>query len=55
MRFPNESDAYRAARDALLQEEIGLQQRLPLGGEAPTDYGFDGAGGTDWFPELAYR
>jgi hypothetical protein len=27
MRFPNESDEYRAARDALLQEEIELRRR----------------------------
>src|SRR4029077_20905263 len=26
MRFPNESDGYRAARDALLQEEIELRR-----------------------------
>src|SRR6266852_1451702 len=62
MRFPKESDAYRAARDALLQEEIGLRRRseavakqrrsLPLGGEMPTDYAFDGAGGTVHLSEL---
>ncbi len=62
MRFPNESDAYRAARDALLQEEIELRRRseavaeqrrsLPLGGEMPTDYAFDGAGGTVRLSEL---
>jgi predicted dithiol-disulfide oxidoreductase (DUF899 family) len=56
MRFPNESDEYRAARDALLDEEIALRRhteavadqrrRLPLGGEVPTDYEFAGAGGT---------
>jgi len=62
MRFPNESDAYRAARDALLQEEIELRRRseavaeqrrsLPLGGEMPTDYAFDGADGTVRLSEL---
>src|SRR6266446_7281304 len=62
MRFPNESDAYRAARDALLQEEIELLRRseavaeqrrsLPLGGEMPTDYAFDGADGTVRLSEL---
>jgi len=54
VRFPNETDEYRTARDALLQEEIALrrhteavaQQRrsLPLGGEVPTDYSFDEGG-----------
>jgi predicted dithiol-disulfide oxidoreductase (DUF899 family) len=48
MRFPNEFDEYRAARDALLEEEIDLRRRseavaeqrrgLPLGGEVPTDW-----------------
>ncbi len=62
MRLPNESDAYRAARDALLQEEIELRRRseavaeqrrsLPLGGEMPTDYAFDGADGTVRLSEL---
>ncbi len=62
MRFPNESEEYRAARDALLQEEIELRRRneavaeqrrgLPLGGEVPTDYAFDGPGGTVHLSEL---
>jgi predicted dithiol-disulfide oxidoreductase (DUF899 family) len=51
-RFPNESDAYRAARDALLEEEIALRRQiervaaqrraLPLGGRVPEDYVFEG-------------
>lgn len=66
--FPNESDEYRAERDALLDEEIALRRHseavaeqrrgLPLGGEVPTDYRFDEAAegrGTDWFPQLANR
>jgi len=50
-RFPNESPAYRAARNALLKAEIGLRQqvesvaalrrRLPLGGPVPEDYEFE--------------
>ena len=62
MRFPNESEEYRAARDALLQEEIELRRRseavaeqrrsLPLGGDVPTDYAFDGPGGTVHLSEL---
>lgn len=62
MRFPNESDEYRAARDALLREEIELRRhneavadqrrRLPHGGELPTDFAFDGAGGTVRLSEL---
>ena len=44
VRFPNESDAYRAARDELLTAEIALKRqieevaaqrrRLPLGGRS---------------------
>jgi predicted dithiol-disulfide oxidoreductase (DUF899 family) len=62
IRFPNESDEYRAARDLLLDEELALRRhteavakqrrRLPLGGEVPADYAFDGAGGTVRFSEL---
>lgn len=50
VRFPGESDEYRAARDELLQAEIELRRHeeavaaqrrnLPLGGEVPTDYEF---------------
>ena len=53
VRLPNESDAYRAARDALLREEVRLRQHaeevaalrreLPLGGKVPEDYVF-----TEW-------
>lgn len=48
--YPNDSDAYRAARTALLAEEIALRRQiervaaqrraLPMGGEPPQDYGF---------------
>lgn len=51
-RFPNESAAYRDARDALLDEEIALRRQvervaaqrraLPLGGRVPEDYVFEG-------------
>ncbi|HEY5006926.1 MAG TPA: DUF899 family protein [Caulobacteraceae bacterium] len=51
-RFPNESDAYRVARDALLEAEIELRRQvervaaqrraLPLGGRVPEDYVFEG-------------
>lgn len=54
-RFPNESAGYRAARTALLAEEIRLRRQLeqvavqrralPLGGEVPQDYVFEGAEG----------
>jgi predicted dithiol-disulfide oxidoreductase (DUF899 family) len=54
VRFPNESDEYRTARDALLHEEMSLRRHteavaeqrrgLPLGGEVPTDYTFDEGG-----------
>ena len=55
IRYPAESDAYRKARNALLQAELELRrqqqrvtaqrQALPLGGEVPTDYVFD-----EWDP-----
>jgi predicted dithiol-disulfide oxidoreductase (DUF899 family) len=54
VRFPNETDKYRTARDALLREEITLRRHteavaeqrrsLPLGGEVPIDYTFDEGG-----------
>jgi predicted dithiol-disulfide oxidoreductase (DUF899 family) len=50
LRFPNESDEYRSARDELTRAEVELtlqieavaEQRraLPLGGEVPEDYAF---------------
>lgn len=62
VRFPNESDEYRRARDALLAEEIELrrhiervaQQRraLPLGGQVPKDYRFEGEAGPVTFSQL---
>ncbi|UPG94361.1 DUF899 family protein [Luteibacter aegosomatissinici] len=55
MRMPNESAAYRAARTALLAEEIELRRQiervaeqrraLPPGGEVIGDYQFIGADG----------
>jgi predicted dithiol-disulfide oxidoreductase (DUF899 family) len=49
--FPNETESYREAREALLDaerelrrkiEEVAqLRRRLPLGGEVPRDYEFD--------------
>jgi len=55
MRFPNESDDYRRARDALLAEEIELRRHiervaeqrraLPPGGEVSGNYRFQGEHG----------
>jgi predicted dithiol-disulfide oxidoreductase (DUF899 family) len=55
VHFPNESTEYRAARNALLQEEMALRRqvervaaqrrRLPPGGAIPMDYTFDSASG----------
>ncbi|MDO1527840.1 DUF899 family protein [Fulvimonas sp. R45] len=55
MRFPNESDAYRRARQALLAEEIELRRHiervaerrraLPPGGEVTGRYRFEGEQG----------
>jgi predicted dithiol-disulfide oxidoreductase (DUF899 family) len=54
LSFPNESAAYRAARNALLEEEIALRahieavaakrRALPPGGEVPQDYVFERIG-----------
>ena len=51
LRYPNESTEYRAARNALLNEEIALRAQieavaakrraLPLGGKVPEDYLFE--------------
>ncbi len=55
VRFPGESENYRAARNELLDAEIQLRSNieavakmrrdLPLGGELAEDYVFDEAGG----------
>ena len=62
VRFPNESDEYRRARDALLAEEIELRRHiervavqrraLPPGGVAPKDYRFEGENGPALFSDL---
>ncbi len=58
--FPGESPTYRAARDRLLDQEIGLRRameavaalrrELPPGGVVPSDYVFQGRG-ADGAPE----
>src|ERR1700675_3884434 len=55
LRFPGESADYRAARNALLAEEMELRRQtervaaqrraLPAGGMILEDYAFDGDGG----------
>jgi predicted dithiol-disulfide oxidoreductase (DUF899 family) len=62
VRFPNESDEYRHARDQLLTEEIELRRHielvaemrraLPPGGAVGKDYRFDGENGPATFAEL---
>ncbi|HEX5378657.1 MAG TPA: DUF899 family protein, partial [Phenylobacterium sp.] len=62
VRFPNESAAYRAARTALLAEEIELRRHiervaaqrraLPPGGEVRGDYRFQGEDGPAAFADL---
>jgi len=62
VRFPNESDAYRAARTKLLAEEIELRRHiervaelrraLPPGGEVTKDYRFEGENGEVGIAEL---
>ena len=62
VRFPNESDEYRRARDALLAEEIELRRHiervaeqrraLPSGGEVTKQYRFEGERGPVEFAGL---
>jgi predicted dithiol-disulfide oxidoreductase (DUF899 family) len=62
VRFPNESDDYRRARNALLAEEIELRRHvervaeqrraLPPGGEVTQDYQFVGEGGPATLKDL---
>lgn len=62
VRFPNESDEYRRARDALLAEEIELRRHiervarqrraLPPGGEVTKDYRFKSENGPVSFADL---
>ncbi|MDR6819133.1 putative dithiol-disulfide oxidoreductase (DUF899 family) [Neorhizobium sp. 2083] len=62
VHFPNESVAYREARDALLVEEIELRRHiervaeqrrhLPPGGHVPKNYMFEGVNGPISFEEL---
>jgi predicted dithiol-disulfide oxidoreductase (DUF899 family) len=60
--FPNESEEYRRARNALLAEEIELRRHiervaeqrraLPQGGEVTRDYRFEGENGPASFGDL---
>lgn len=62
IRYPGESEAYRAARDALLGEELALRERvaqvaalrraLPPGGRIAEDYVFDEPGRRTRLSEL---
>ena len=62
VRFPNESDEYRRARNALLAEEIELRRHiervaeqrraLPSGGQVTKDYRFQGEAGPVTFADL---
>ena len=62
VRFPNESDEYRRARDALLAEEIELRRHiervaeqrraLPPGGEVTKNYRFEGERSPVTFADL---
>jgi predicted dithiol-disulfide oxidoreductase (DUF899 family) len=62
VRFPNESEEYRRARDALLAEEIELRRHiervaeqrraLPLGGRVPENYTFAGENASVGFSDL---
>lgn len=64
-RLPNETPGYRQAREELLQAEIDLRRqaesvavlrrKLPVGGEVPEDYVFEGAGGSVRMSELFER
>lgn len=64
-RFPNESDAYRARRDELLEMEKDLRARvdavaakrreLPLGGRLKEDYRFERIGEDGKVQEVAFQ
>jgi predicted dithiol-disulfide oxidoreductase (DUF899 family) len=57
VRFPGETEEYRAARDELLRAEMDrrrqiesvaeLRRALPLGGEVPEDNAFEEMNGSD--------
>jgi predicted dithiol-disulfide oxidoreductase (DUF899 family) len=61
-KFPNESEEYRQARNALLAEEIELRRHiervaelrrgLPNGGAVPRDYNFESETGKKRFIDL---
>lgn len=65
MNFPNETAAYRRARNRLLEaegelraqvEKVAAQRRkLPLGGKVPEDYVFDGEAGKVKLSQLFQR
>ena len=65
MKYPNESPAYRRARNRLLAAEIDLRRqvekvaaqrrRLPRGGKVPQDYVFDSEAGKVKLSELFER
>jgi predicted dithiol-disulfide oxidoreductase (DUF899 family) len=65
MDFPNETAAYRAARNKLLQSELALRRQieklaeqrraLPPGGEVPEDYVFQGEQGKMKLSQLFAR
>lgn len=65
LRFPNEPDEYRRARDRLLEAErslrrhveevAALRRRLPAGGEVPEDYVFEGEEGPVKLSQLFRR
>jgi predicted dithiol-disulfide oxidoreductase (DUF899 family) len=62
LRYPNESVEYRAARNALLDDEIALRAQieavaakrraLPNGGEVPEDYVFEWIGKTSMLEKV---
>lgn len=64
-RFPNESDAYRARRDELLEMEMDLRARvdavatkrreLPLGGRLKEDYRFERIGDDGRVRQVAFE
>jgi predicted dithiol-disulfide oxidoreductase (DUF899 family) len=65
MNFPNETPAYRAARNQLLESELNLRRQiekvaaqrrtLPAGGEVPDDYAFEAETGKVRLSQLFTR
>ncbi len=53
VRFPNETAAYRDAREALLTAEMELRRKVEQVAALRLDFTPEGRG-TSWYPKLSY-